>query len=92
MQLDVSNDDLLEAIEQLSMLAKPPNSERFDPITENGNGKLTNDSKSSDQEEKDKYTDFLKDEKKVILEQLESYKKKVEEIETQEEELLQNVS
>ncbi|XP_014222211.1 pleckstrin homology-like domain family B member 1 [Trichogramma pretiosum] len=121
-KLDVSNDDLLEAIEQLSQLSKPRNSSgsTTTPIADhyqtpvkrlNGdNSKRLNDEYGdradnnkddgkADESEKEqqraqledqdrgKYMDFLENEKQHILANMDSFKRSVAEIETQEEEI-----
>uniref|UniRef100_A0ABD2XNV8 C2H2-type domain-containing protein n=1 Tax=Trichogramma kaykai TaxID=54128 RepID=A0ABD2XNV8_9HYME len=122
-KLDVSNDDLLEAIEQLSQLSKPRNSSgstTTTPIADhyqtpvkrlNGdNSKRLNDEygdradnnkddSKADEAEKEqqraqledqdrgKYMEFLENEKQHILANMDSFKRSVAEIETQEEEI-----
>lgn len=112
-KLDVSNDDLLEAIEQLSMLSKPRNSMSgiVSSVLETTNNtsatnvqatpkkiissvdtcnKTNNDVKGqleNDEEDRKKYVEFLQNEKLHILSNMETYKRSVADIETQEEEI-----
>ena len=101
-KLDVSNDDLLEAIEQLSMLSKPRNStgsikQIMTPKIERDNERSNEDRyeiepKQLDEIDRKKYVEFLQNEKQHILGNMDSFKRSVADIEAQEEEMSREVS
>ncbi|XP_014211499.1 putative uncharacterized protein DDB_G0287457 isoform X2 [Copidosoma floridanum] len=102
-KLDVSNDDLLEAIEQLSMLSKPRRS--FGTETEVAAVAQTTTTTTTtpqvmpkkvqasekkrelEDEDRRRYVEFLQNEKLHILSNMDIYKRSVAEIENQEEEI-----
>ncbi|XP_036150633.1 uncharacterized protein LOC105837973, partial [Monomorium pharaonis] len=93
-KLAISNDDLLEAIEQLSMLSKSKeicvtpkrNNSEMDNAKSN-EAKADKERKQLEEEDKKKYIEFLQNEKLHILGNMDALKRSVVEIETQEEEV-----
>ncbi|XP_029160159.1 pleckstrin homology-like domain family B member 2 isoform X2 [Nylanderia fulva] len=93
-KLAISNDDLLEAIEQLSMLSKPKevcvipkrNNTEKDNAKSN-EAKADKERKQLEEKDRKKYIDFLQNEKLHILGNMDVLKRSVAEIETQEEEI-----
>lgn len=97
-KLAISNDDLLEAIEQLSMLSKPKeicmtpkrnNSEKDN--AKSNEAKADKERKQLEEKDKKKYIDFLQNEKLHILGNMDVLKRSVAEIEIQEEEISREV-
>lgn len=95
----ISNDDLLEAIEQLSMLSKPKdtyltpkrnNSEKV--CTELIEIKTEKEPRVLEADDKRKYIEFLKNEKLHILGNMNVLKRSVSDIEIQEEEISRAVN
>ncbi|XP_025154972.1 uncharacterized protein LOC105187474 isoform X2 [Harpegnathos saltator] len=94
-KLTVSNDDLLEAIEQLSMLSakskeicvtpKRNNTERDN--AKSNEAKADKERKQLEEEDRKKYIEFLRSEKLHILGNMDALKRSVAEIEAQEEEI-----
>ncbi|XP_072752637.1 uncharacterized protein [Anoplolepis gracilipes] len=93
-KLAISNDDLLEAIEQLSMLSKPKeicvtpkrnNSEKDN--AKSNEAKADKERKQLEEEDRKKYIEFLQNEKLHILGNMDVLKRSVAEIEIQEEEI-----
>ncbi|KAL6427549.1 hypothetical protein ACFW04_008795 [Cataglyphis niger] len=93
-KLAISNDDLLEAIEQLSMLSKPKeicmtpkrnNSEKDN--AKSNEVKADKERKQLEEEDRKKYIEFLQNEKLHILGNMDVLKRSVAEIEIQEEEI-----
>lgn len=97
-KLAISNDDLLEAIEQLSMLSKPKeicmtpkrnNSEKDN--AKSNEAKADKERKQLEEKDRKKYIDFLQNEKLHILGNMDVLKRSVAEIEIQEEEISREV-
>lgn len=97
-KLAISNDDLLEAIEQLSMLSKPKeicmtpkrnNSEKDN--AKSNEAKADKERKQLEEEDRKKYIEFLQNEKLHILGNMDVLKRSVAEIEIQEEEISREV-
>lgn len=97
-KLAISNDDLLEAIEQLSMLSKPKeicmtpkrnNSEKDN--AKSNEVKADKERKQLEEEDRKKYIEFLQNEKLHILGNMDVLKRSVAEIEIQEEEISREV-
>lgn len=97
-KLAVSNDDLLEAIEQLSMMSKSKeicvtpkrnNSERDN--AKSNEAKADKERKQLEEEDRKKYIEFLQNEKLHILSNMDALKRSVTEIEIQEEEISREV-
>ncbi|XP_063980545.1 pleckstrin homology-like domain family B member 1 isoform X1 [Diachasmimorpha longicaudata] len=93
-KLAISNDDLLEAIEQLSMLSKSKdncvtpkknNTERDN--AKSNEAKADKERKELEEEDKKKYIEFLQNEKVHILGNMEMLKRSIADIEIQEEEI-----
>lgn len=93
-KLAISNDDLLEAIEQLSMLSKSRdicatpkrnNSERDN--AKSNEAKADKERKELEEEDRRKYIEFLQNEKLHILGNMDALKRSVADIEIQEEEI-----
>ncbi|KAG7198663.1 hypothetical protein KM043_006018 [Ampulex compressa] len=93
-KLAISNDDLLEAIEQLSMLSnskeicvtpKRNNSEKDN--AKSNEAKADKERKELEEEDRKKYIEFLQNEKLHILGNMDALKRSVADIETQEEEI-----
>lgn len=97
-KLAISNDDLLEAIEQLSMLSKSKeicvtpkrNNSEMDNAKSN-EAKADKERKQLEEEDRKKYIDFLQNEKLHILGNMDALKRSVAEIEIQEEEISREV-
>lgn len=104
-KLDVSNDDLLEAIEQLSMLSKPRNSGGLltttttavvePPITTTpkrmSTSSVDNKEQAEEQDDRNKYIKFLQSERIHLLNNMDGLKRSVADIEGQEEEIHREV-
>lgn len=95
-KLAISNDDLLEAIEQLSMLSKPKEICKTSKAVVK---KLTaedkceqNGKKQMDEEDRQKYIEFLQNEKMHILGNMDALKRTAADIEVQVEEISREVS
>ncbi|XP_008549020.1 pleckstrin homology-like domain family B member 2 [Microplitis demolitor] len=93
-KLAISNDDLLEAIEQLSMLSKskeiyskPKNNKIEKKNTKSNEVKADKEKKELEDEDKRKYIAFLQNEKLHILGNMDALKRGITDIETQEEEI-----
>ncbi|XP_033210350.1 uncharacterized protein LOC117168730 isoform X2 [Belonocnema kinseyi] len=95
-KLLVSDDDLLDAIEQLKMLPKCSsdtvhtmpkriNSEKDN--TKSNEVKADKEKKALEKEDRRKYMDFLQNEKRHIMGNMEVFKRSVADIENQEEEI-----
>ncbi|XP_012277170.1 pleckstrin homology-like domain family B member 1 [Orussus abietinus] len=93
-KLAISNDDLLEAIEQLSMLSKSKdicttpkrnNSERDN--AKSNEAKADKERKELEEEDRRKYIGFLRNEKIHILGNMDALKRSVADIEIQEEDI-----
>ncbi|XP_076676900.1 uncharacterized protein LOC143373478 isoform X2 [Andrena cerasifolii] len=93
-KLAISNDDLLEAIEQLSMLSKSKeicvipkkiNSEKDN--AKSNEAKADKERKELEEEDRKKYVEFLQNEKLHILGNMDALKRSVADIEIQEEEI-----
>ncbi|XP_011875378.1 PREDICTED: pleckstrin homology-like domain family B member 1 isoform X1 [Vollenhovia emeryi] len=93
-KLAISNDDLLEAIEQLSMLSKSKeicvtpkrnNSEKNN--AKSNEAKADKERKQLEEEDRKKYIEFLQNEKLHVLSNMDALKRSVAEIEIQEEEI-----
>jgi len=98
-KLAVSNDDLLEAIEQLSMMSrskeicvtpKRNNSEKDN--AKSNEAKADKERKQLEEEDRKKYIEFLQNEKLHILGNMDALKRSVAEIEIQEEEISREVT
>ncbi|XP_076222620.1 uncharacterized protein LOC116433269 isoform X3 [Nomia melanderi] len=93
-KLAISNDDLLEAIEQLSMLSKSKeicmipkkNNSEMDNAKSN-EAKADKERKELEEEDRRKYIEFLQNEKLHILGNMDALKRSVADIEIQEEEI-----
>lgn len=89
-KITISNDDLLEAIEQLSMLSKPKEicvTPKKNELTVNNKSNADKKRKELQDEDKKKYIEFLKNEKLHILGNMDVLKRSVADIEVQEEEI-----
>ncbi|XP_044016960.1 probable serine/threonine-protein kinase tsuA isoform X2 [Aphidius gifuensis] len=92
-KITISNDDLLEAIEQLSMLSKPKEicvTPKKNELMNNNKLKIINADKKRKElqdEDRKKYIEFLKNEKLHILGNMDVLKRSVADIEIQEEEI-----
>ncbi|XP_066594056.1 uncharacterized protein [Prorops nasuta] len=92
-KLAISNDDLLEVIEELSMLSKPKdhctpkrnNSEKDN--AKSNEAKADKEKREMEEEGKKKYIEFLQNEKLHILSNMDALKRSVADIEIQEEEI-----
>ncbi|XP_011300680.1 pleckstrin homology-like domain family B member 1 isoform X2 [Fopius arisanus] len=93
-KLAISNDDLLEAIEQLSILSKSKdncvtpkknNTERDN--AKSNEAKADKERRELEEEDKKKYIEFLQNEKVHILGNMEMLKRSIADIEIQEEEI-----
>lgn len=97
-KLAISNDDLLEAIEQLSMLSKSKeicmipkkNNSEMDNAKSN-EAKADKERKELEEEDRRKYIEFLQNEKLHILGNMDALKRSVADIEIQEEEISREV-
>ncbi|KAK0161803.1 hypothetical protein PV327_008217 [Microctonus hyperodae] len=97
-KLAISNDDLLEAIEQLSMLSKskeicitPKRNNLEKNNTKSNEAKADKERKELEDEDKKKYIAFLQNEKLHIIGNMDMLKRSVTDIETQEEEISQEL-
>lgn len=97
-KLAISNDDLLEAIEQLSMLSKskeicmtPKRNNSEKDNTKSNEAKADKKRKQLEEEDRKKYIEFLQNEKLHILGNMDILKRSVAEIEIQEEEINREV-
>ncbi|CAD6218893.1 GSCOCG00011489001-RA-CDS [Cotesia congregata] len=93
-KLAISNDDLLEAIEQLSMLSKskeayikPKKNNIEKNNTKSNELKADKERNELEDEDKRKYIAFLQNEKLHILSNMDTLKRSIADIETQEEEI-----
>ncbi|KAL6266251.1 hypothetical protein P5V15_003112 [Pogonomyrmex californicus] len=93
-KLAISNDDLLEAIEQLSMLSKskeicvtPKRNNSEKDNAKSNEVKADKKRKQLEEEDRKKYIEFLQNEKLHILSNMDALKRSVAEIEIQEEEI-----
>ncbi|KYN16787.1 PREDICTED: pleckstrin homology-like domain family B member 1 [Trachymyrmex cornetzi] len=93
-KLAISNDDLLEAIEQLSMLSKskeiyvtPKRNNSEKDNAKSNEVKADKERKQLEEEDRKKYIEFLQNEKLHILGNMDALKRSVAEIEIQEEEI-----
>lgn len=93
-KLAISNDDLLEAIEQLSMLSKskeicvtPKRNNSEKDNAKSNEAKADKERKQLEEEDRKKYIEFLQNEKVHILGNMDALKRSVAEIEIQEEEI-----
>ncbi|XP_017761987.1 PREDICTED: pleckstrin homology-like domain family B member 2 [Eufriesea mexicana] len=93
-KLAISNDDLLEAIEQLSMLSKskeictiPKKNNSEKDNAKSNEAKADKERKELEQEDRKKYIEFLQNEKLHILSNMDALKRSVADIEIQEEEI-----
>lgn len=98
-KLAISNDDLLEAIEQLSMLSKskevcvtPKRNNSEKDNAKSNEVKADKERKQIEEEDRKKYIEFLQNEKLHILGNIDVLKRSVSEIEIQEEEIHREVS
>lgn len=99
-KLAISNDDLLEAIEQLSMLSKPKEGVCVTPKRNNSEkdnaksneAKADKERKQLEEEDRKKYIEFLQNEKLHVLGNMDALKRSVAEIEIQEEEISREVN
>lgn len=97
-KLTISNDDLLEAIEQLSMLSKskeicvtPKRNNSEKDNAKSNEAKADKERKQLEEEDRKKYVEFLRNEKLHILGNMDALKRSVAEIEAQEEEITREV-
>lgn len=97
-KLTISNDDLLEAIEQLSMLSKskeicvtPKRNNSEKDNAKSNEAKADKERKQLEEEDRKKYVEFLRNEKLHILGNMDALKRSVAEIEAQEEEINREV-
>ena len=97
-KLAISNDDLLEAIEQLSMLSKskeiyvtPKRNNSEKDNAKSNEVKADKERKQLEEEDRKKYIEFLQNEKLHILGNMDALKRSVAEIEIQEEEISREV-
>ncbi|XP_076176704.1 uncharacterized protein LOC143151465 isoform X2 [Ptiloglossa arizonensis] len=93
-KLAISNDDLLEAIEQLSMLSKskeicmiPKKNNSEKDNAKSNEAKADKERKELEEEDRRKYIEFLQNEKLHILGNMDALKRSVADIEIQEEEI-----
>ncbi|KAL0117330.1 hypothetical protein PUN28_010289 [Cardiocondyla obscurior] len=93
-KLAISNDDLLEAIEQLSMLSKskdicvtPKRNNSEKDNAKSNEAKADKERKQLEEEDRKKYVEFLQNEKLHVLSNMDALKRSVAEIEIQEEEI-----
>nr|XP_003706315.2 PREDICTED: pleckstrin homology-like domain family B member 1 isoform X1 [Megachile rotundata] len=93
-KLAISNDDLLEAIEQLSMLSKskeictiPKKNNSEKDNAKSNEAKADKERKELEEEDRKKYIEFLQNEKIHILGNMDALKRSVADIEIQEEEI-----
>ncbi|XP_029052239.1 pleckstrin homology-like domain family B member 1 isoform X1 [Osmia bicornis bicornis] len=93
-KLAISNDDLLEAIEQLSMLSKskeictiPKKNNSEKDNAKSNEAKADKERKELEEEDRKKYIEFLQNEKLHILGNMDALKRSVADIEIQEEEI-----
>ena len=96
----VSDDDLLDAIEQLKMLPKcndtvhavPEriNSEKYK--TKSNEAKADKEKNTFEEDDRRKYIEFLQNEKRHIMGNIEAFKRSVADIENQEEEISREVN
>ncbi|XP_017884021.2 myb-like protein AA, partial [Ceratina calcarata] len=93
-KLAISNDDLLEAIEQLSMLSKskeictiPKKNNTEKDNAKSNEAKADKERKELEEEDRKKYIEFLQNEKLHILGNMDVLKRSVADIEIQEEEI-----
>ncbi|KAK2589350.1 hypothetical protein KPH14_007894 [Odynerus spinipes] len=93
-KLTISNDDLLEAIEQLSMLSKskeicttPKRNNSEKDNAKSNEAKADKERKELEEEDRKKYIEFLQNEKLHILSNMDALKRSVADIEIQEEEI-----
>ncbi|KAK9306528.1 hypothetical protein QLX08_002826 [Tetragonisca angustula] len=93
-KLAISNDDLLEAIEQLTMLSKskeictiPKKNNLEKDNAKSNEAKADKERKELEQEDRKKYIEFLQNEKLHILGNMDVLKRSVADIEIQEEEI-----
>lgn len=98
-KLAISNDDLLEAIEQLSMLSKskevcmiPKKNNSEKDNAKSNEAKADKERKELEEEDRKKYIEFLQNEKLHILGNMDALKRSVADIEIQEEEISREVS
>lgn len=98
-KLAISNDDLLEAIEQLSMLSKskdvcvtPKRNNSEKDNAKSNEAKADKERKQLEEEDRKKYIEFLQNEKLHILGNMDVLKRNVAEIEIQEEEINREVT
>lgn len=97
-KLAISNDDLLEAIEQLSMLSKskeictiPKKNNSEKDNAKSNEAKADKERKELEEEDRKKYIEFLQNEKLHILGNMDVLKRSVADIEIQEEEISREV-
>lgn len=97
-KLAISNDDLLEAIEQLSMLSKskeictiPKKNNSEKDNAKSNEAKAEKERKELEEEDRKKYIEFLQNEKLHILGNMDILKRSVADIEIQEEEISREV-
>ncbi|KAK0170033.1 hypothetical protein PV328_010646 [Microctonus aethiopoides] len=97
-KLAISNDDLLEAIEQLSMLSKskeicitPKRNNLEKNNAKSNEAKADKERKELEDEDKKKYIAFLQNEKLHIIGNMDMLKRSITDIETQEEEISQEL-
>lgn len=97
-KLAISNDDLLEAIEQLSMLSKskeictiPKKNNSEKDNAKSNEAKADKERKELEEEDRKKYIEFLQNEKLHILGNMDALKRSVADIEIQEEEISREV-
>lgn len=97
-KLAISNDDLLEAIEQLSMLSKskeictiPKKNNTEKDNAKSNEAKAEKERKELEEEDRKKYIEFLQNEKLHILGNMDILKRSVADIEIQEEEISREV-
>ncbi|CAK9803812.1 Pleckstrin homology-like domain family B member 1 (Fragment) [Anthophora quadrimaculata] len=93
-KLAISNDDLLEAIEQLSMLSKskeictiPKKNNSEKDNAKSNEAKADKERKELEEEDRRKYIEFLRNEKLHILSNMDVLKRSVAALESQEEEI-----
>lgn len=98
-KLAISNDDLLEAIEQLSMLSKskevcvtPKRNNSEKDNAKSNEAKADKERKQLEEEDRKKYIEFLQNEKLHVLSNMDALKRSVAEIEIQEEEISREVN
>lgn len=98
-KLAISNDDLLEAIEQLSMLSKskeicvtPKRNNSEQDNAKSNEAKADKERKQLEEEDRKKYIEFLQNEKLHVQGNMDALKRSVAEIEIQEEEISREVN